>query len=630
MNVDLLIETFNANIAYIEKHHTSLFSKLAGLDSAVANGYYQEKYELVNDKNYFDVLEKATGNHLYSSDSQEYAKIAAKSVNYKIDANVFICSPEYSAQYLSDMTDMLENMADKKINYKELSKIKKFVFFGVGLGLHLKSIDAKINASSYLIVEDDLELFRLSLFLTNYSDLAKNAKITFSIFDDAEEFTLVCENYLQDSFQDNQYIKFFEMLSHSEKKVQEFHLSVTNQAHLRFNFLSLLTQSLLPLEYLDKPYQFLHKDVSFKGSLLEEKPFLLLGAGPSLEKNVALLKKKADDFIIVAVSAVLIFLEKENIVPNIVIHLDAFENARSHFDGLSSLDFLRDTQFLFSAKTDALITLRLNQKNIFFFENSTEYKTDSFRPSSPCVGSISYQILLYMGVKNLYLLGLDLAIDSQTGKTHLESHRYVETLDIKNALKHNDMIEYKKNLIEVAGNGVDIVYTTPHFQTSIAAINYATKVLKKEFQSIQNFGNGAKYNEVETVVFEDISLQRISCNIAEELQKIFGYKSSHGLTFKEKKVIEDKLLYAKQIRKILQKYLEQNVDNTKDFKANILSLIDDIVKEDLNDLAKMIDLYFRYIVPYIFDYLNRQNLNVSKQELQSIKEKLVPYLYSLI
>ena len=644
MNTELLIATFNENISYIEKQQPELFSKLVALDNAVANGHYQEKYELVFDNGYFDVLEKQTNNYLYGQNSDEYATLAARSIDYNLEENLFICSPEHKIDdaslkyykelplledYLSGMAPILHFIGERIDEKKPLKTLEKFIFFGVGLGLHIASIDKKIGAKQYLIVEDDLELFRLSLFTSSYSELSKKAQLYFAIFDDNVEFTETGEKFLSERYEENHYIKYFEMLSHSQEKREAFHLCVTNQAHLRFSYAEMLKQTLLPLENLFSEYQFLERNITLKETLFEEKPFLLVAAGPSLEKNIELLKEKAKSFVIVAVSATLPLLEKLEITPHIVVHLDAFEASIKHFDALESLDFLKDTLCLFSAKTSPLILKRLESKNIFLYEESTSYKENSFRPVSPCVGSLSYQILLYLKVKNIYLLGVDLAVDAQTGQTHSSSHIFAKSLDISDVKSDKRTIEYKKHLLSVEGNRVSSVFTTPHFKTSIDMMNYNTLKVKENIQTIKNFGDGAKFDKVEVAQLIEWDGDTLEENLHKDLQVIFSQYSRSGLSERERKTLELRVEYAQGIRERLFSYMSLEADTVDAFKHNLKQLVEDISRDDSMELSKVFYLYFRYLLPYIFDFVNREDVNISQKELRSINRVMVEHLMQL-
>ena len=621
MNTDKIVANFNANISYIENSHPQLFRKLLALDDAVAEGYYKEQYELVFDNGYFDVLEKSTNNYLYTQNSDDYAKIAAKSIDYELKDNLFVGSYE------------LQSFVSQRVQKSHtLKSIEKFIFFGVGLGLHIQTIHEKIAAEVYLIIENDLELFRLSLFTTNYQELAKEAQLFFCVFEEDSEFALTSELFLNTNYEYNKYIKYFHMLSHSEDKREQFHLAITNQSHLHFSYESLLTQTLAPLKYLHDNYQFLSKKMSFLESSFDKKPFLLLGAGPSLKKQSVWLKKNAFNFVIVAISATLSFLEKEKITPDIVIHLDAFENSIKHFDTLESLDFLQNSISLFSAKTHPIISMRLHKQNIFFFENGTDYKTDSFRPSSPCVGSIAYQMLIYFGVQKLFLLGLDLAVDAQTGATHSESHAFVKTIELEKEAYLHDNIDYKKHFIKMQGNLEKSVFVTPHFKSSIDAINLSTKSLKKEFQTITNFSNGAFFEGVKALSIENYHVENPlnKQELSKELYKLFLEHSSNDLTQDEQRNIESKLSYALSLRDVIKLHDNQETKSVIEYKIALQRLSNTLIAEKKSDINQIFELYLKNILPDIFDYLNRDDLEISLVDIKSADKLLVEQLLQIV
>ena len=64
-----------------------------------------------------------------------------------------------------------------------------FIVFGVVLGIHIPEIIDKMKAKVYHIIEPSLELFRLSLFVTDYSSLFEQSQVYFYIADEEQEFT---------------------------------------------------------------------------------------------------------------------------------------------------------------------------------------------------------------------------------------------------------------------------------------------------------------------------------------------------------------------------------------------------------------------------------------------------------
>ena len=177
---NIVTKNFNDNISYIQVSHPKLFEKLAALESAIEQGHYKQRYELVYENDYFDVFEKETGKYLYCKNSITHASLASQSIDYKLQENLFEgfhkhdISEEQLYEYIEkepfehQMSGFAPIMyyTHKNSSYdKTLKTIDKFIFFGVGLGLHVGAIDKKIASKVYLIVEDDLELFRLSLFV---------------------------------------------------------------------------------------------------------------------------------------------------------------------------------------------------------------------------------------------------------------------------------------------------------------------------------------------------------------------------------------------------------------------------------------------------------------------------------
>jgi hypothetical protein len=80
------------------------------------------------------------------------------------------------------------------------------VFFGIGLATHIRDIAKKVQAQRYLIVEHDLELFKLSTLITPYYDIGKESELVFSVLESEDEFLEKAKEFLaQKSFE------FFQM-----------------------------------------------------------------------------------------------------------------------------------------------------------------------------------------------------------------------------------------------------------------------------------------------------------------------------------------------------------------------------------------------------------------------------------
>lgn len=641
----IITKNFNENISYIEQTHPQLFSKLSALDSAVSQGHYQEKYELVYENNSFDVFEKGTKNYLYNKDSLVHTLLAANSVNYKIDNNLFegfsrhdisddslkkYADEEPFAADMSDIAPLIHYMQENSPQNKTLKTIDKFIFFGVGLGLHITAIQKKINSKVCFIVEDDLELFRLSLFTINYKDLASTATLIFSVFENNDEFMSSSALFLDTSYHYNHYLKYFSLLSHSEDKQNQFQLAVTSQPHIRFLFNNLLNIYLKPLEYLFDDYKILNNSLTFDTPYFNNKPFLVLAMGPSLQKNIKWLKSNHKRFITIAVSSSLSFLEREEISPNIILHLDPFEWGIISFDKVKSKEFTKNSLAFFSTGTPENIMSRFNKKQLFLFENGTDYRTSSLKLSTSCVGSLAYKLLLVLKAKNIFLLGLDLAVDDETGKTHSDSHQSTKNLGREESHIDNDSISYKDTLFKVAGNFKTTVLTTPNFYSSIFTIEYFTKFLKQNGQTVFNLSSGAKFTDTISLHANDINIQNDypEIDVREYLHDFCEENSTVGFSKLELEELQKKLSHAKNLQKTLLNY--QETENIDMYIAGIYSMLTS--EEDINkyELSRVMETYLKYIVHYIFDFFNINELQNDANHIKNINALLKKHIMKIL
>jgi hypothetical protein len=646
-----VIHTFNQNIDYFKLYQPSLFHKLSSIENAIENNLYKERYELIYENESFDVLEKSTDNSLYDKQTNKYTELAVDSVNQKADNNVFqafhkrdftqndlnsLASEEPFTNHLSGFAPLLHYMQTTSTDSgKIMADMHKFVFFGTGLGLHIIPIDKKISAKIYLIIEDDLELFRLSLFTTNYKELANNSKLFFSVFDDDDAFTDVLHQFLELDYHFNHYIKYFHMLNHSQEKQTKMHQLLTSQPHLTFYYNTMLTQYTRPIRYILGNYSYLTNKLSFNDKHLREKPFLFLAAGPSLEKNKDWLKKNHMFYVIVAVAATLPLLEQLEISPDLLIQLDGHLASIEHFNRLESLKFLQNTTCIFSDKTPLSVIDKLQPQHLFLFENTTNYKTNSLKPIAHCVGSVGFEILLRLHVKNIYLLGLDLAVDSETGLTHSPSHinpRHI-TIQEETNEEMESTLDYKSTLVKIEGNLEATVSTTQHFLTSVEIINHLLKTIKESKQIIFNLSSGAKFQNTNPLELTDaIQNKEIDkSKVSKHIQKICKQNASNKPNPSELKILNSKIENAKEVKMEILNYANRSFNNTEEYLETLIVFskqLSDKKKIQTYELHKIFEAYLKYIMPFLVHFLGK--VTSKDVEVTDINKLFVKHLIEIV
>ncbi|MDH4944754.1 6-hydroxymethylpterin diphosphokinase MptE-like protein [Sulfurimonas sp. C5] len=608
---EIIVQNFQKNVQYLQINHRAIYEKLLAYEHYVSQNNIAENFTLSYENGGFDILNLHSNNYLYQQQSQQLIQIMQESVNFQKNENVFETFKVLPKTPETKGYDFVFDLFEKTKN-QELEKIYKFIFFGTGL--HINPIAEKINAEFYLIIEDNIELFRLSLFTTKYFELADKAKLLFAIASDKSEFEIITKKFLDEAFYYNQYIKFFESIFHSDDKVKQFHTTVVTQSHLNFFYSSILKQYTQPLQYLQKNYNFINLTAQQLNEYFQNKSVFLIAPGPSLDKNIEFIKEYQDQYIIVALSATLRTLETANIKPDIITHFDGFERSAVHFEKLENKAFIQDSILLFSAKTPQKIVSMFHKEKLFFFESGTNYKQGFGELSAFCAGSSTYLILVALGFKEIFLIGLDLALEQTTLKTHSDAYTY--TLD---AQQKDDTLSFRDSIIELEGNLRPLVKSTPNFSLSVNAMNEISLGLKQPYQNIYNFNDGAKLQNTIAVSSGSLELQKHSKKSLEELQKLFIRNSAQSLTQKEQKFLSTIAEKTQEKIEILKLFSSEHYATKELFLSALIQLKNDLClcdEKECEVLSILLEHYLKFVYGFIFDACNTQEFNPNIDEIQ--------------
>ncbi len=610
---ELVTNNFHQNINYLQNNHRVVYEKLLAYENHMSTNQLSENFTLSFENGGFDIINLQTNKHLYNQQSNHFVKIMQESVNFQKNENVFesfkILPKTEKTKGYHFAFELFEQTKNQ-----ELEKIYKYIFFGSGL--HIEPIAEKVNAEFYLIIEDNIELFRLSLFTIQYFKLAEQAKLSFAIASEKNEFEVIAKKFLDESFYYNQYIKFFESVFHSEEKLKEFHTLVVTQSHLNFFYSSILEQYTQPLKYLQADYNFINLTSKVLGEYCKNKSVILVAPGPSLDKNIAFLKKNQENFIIIALSATLRTLELANIKPDIITHFDGFERSAVHFEKLENQAFIQDSILLFSAKTPQKIVSMFNRKQLFFFESGTNYKQGFGELSAFCAGSSTYLILVALGFKDIVLIGLDLALEQTTLKTHSNAYSNY-TLE---GQEETDAMNFRDSIIELEGNFQAIVKSTPNFSLSIKAINEISSGLKQPYQNIYNLNDGAKLQNTISVSSADLDIHTHTQKSLHELQQLFYENSSNHLSSNEQSFLSSIAKNIQLKKELVQRFLSKTYDEKTLFTYALVELKNDLclcAEKECEVLSILFENYIRFVYGFIFDYCNTKEIIVDIKKIQA-------------
>lgn len=631
------LETYIRNMEFLEKHSPMLHNKLKIYDEGLNLGLIPEKFQLeFKDNKYFDIYDIENSSWFYGEDSLEYSKNIVSKIDTDFSKNTF--KTFYEQTYNDNIFEMskvapitynsyLGNAAI--IHYvqhntpqnKLMKVVYKYFVFGVGLGIHLSLLHEKIKAKKYLFIEPSLEIFRLSLFVTDYELISKNTDVHFSVSENINDFSQMISYLNKETFLYDQYIKFLIFSNNCDIYIEVIQKFLVAQNHFLYSYDRCLISLQRTCKYISEGFKYL----KLTNNNLFEKPVILLAAGPSLSKDIEFVKKNKDKFIIVSIYVILPYLEEHDIIPDIITQYDqADKPVMKTVERLKNKQLFNNCIFIFASHLVEELVNFFPKENIYLFQALYNVKKDYKTLSSPSIGEISYALLFHLGIKELYILGIDMAL-SDDGRSHIDNHGTNYGI---NRDSSKESISFTATKIIVKGNFKEEVTTLPIYNISINSMNKISDWIKILNIKVYNLSDGAyfnntlplKANEIRIEEFVDIDKVELHTNLVNNLNMI----SSLKLTSEEKKYNKRKLRDSKKLYKVLRKFHNNEYLDAIKFKKSIFKLFDNLiyVKCECLDLQDILLNFYKNNLPYIFHFFNMKYLEDEKNHIEIINKLL--------
>ncbi|ECL0432533.1 motility associated factor glycosyltransferase family protein [Campylobacter coli] len=336
---------------------------------------------------------------------------------------------------------MYENL-EEEINFfyqSILEKTPRYPFvciYGIGNALLIKNL-AK-HYKHLFVFESEIELFILALSTLDLSEelkvykvvlfdcVAKDLEIQIAMIFDQQsilEYLSLYEMFINTSY----YLRFYEkqIVFLNEVCLKTIGVAVRN-ADISC-FLPLLTYE----QFLQNIPSML-ESIPFQRILSERKNkfdnTIVVSAGPSLAKQLPLLKAYQDKAVIFCADGALSILEKEGIIPDYVTNLDCrdlavkfFQNKENLKQSIIALECATHPNVVHSLKAEnCMIVLR--NKALYQRFNLNDF---GYIDTGTHVSHFSYTLALALGFKNIIMIGQDLAFDKE-GNSHSKGFSYGE------------------------------------------------------------------------------------------------------------------------------------------------------------------------------------------------------------
>ncbi len=651
-----LLTCFLGNLKFFETYDKRLFERIGYLSNEIGQGSYKERFalELLDKENDFDILDNKTKKYIYNKKPKSFNSRLIVKTKFNLDNTIGLINPYYYEQNNVDLsaedfdnmfildnsrlvgtikqfTKILKcNLTDKE---QKIKKVDKFIFIGTLLGRHIPKILAHIKARDFFVCEDNLEIFRLSCFVCDYSLFARDGKsVVFSIMEDEADFYEGFSRFTINNLGECCFLKYISTNYNVDRLFSQITNNVMDNDPYLYNFNAQLYHTFQRHISLLGKQRFINFSKLKELNTLKQKPVLLTGAGPSLGKNIAWLEKNQDKFIIVAMAASIKKLTQNNIKIDIITSLDGqnfvFDN---HFK--ESLSAIKDTIKLISSNSDNNIFKEFkNDKFCFALETFSSILENNTQVSGRSVGEVSMQILLLLKFENIYLLGTDLALDQKTGQTH--DSGYTDTkhnLKDKDALEKKDTFSLRDELVKIKGNFLDEVLTTRLFQISLKIYVTLIKIFRQEQTKIYNLNEqGAFIEGTIPLKIKDLKLdnlhktekleksentkQKVTKNYNTILKDIFTRISIKSLNKKEKESFKKELVNLEPILEFLRTFENEDFKDEEEFFIKQKEFIDMLFKALCHSYLSSICISYNLIIQrYIrFYFLQKDNKFNSK------------------
>jgi len=640
-------KTYNENMQFLQEEHQKIYNQIRFFESQLTSSERTQRYELKYLKTHFDVYDNTSENFLYNQNSYEYSQSLVEQISNDTVKNKF--QPYQTHNFDSSFMDSVQredimaknftaiaplvDYTDKYIHALPRNKnIHKFIFFGTALGFQIQEMNEQHNCKVFLICEPNLELFRLSLFTVNYKEISQKTDILFSIADEELLFQEKCARFLIHKYILNHDIHYNLFSLTAAPLIKQFQSAVSLQSFITFSYHRRFMATKRPLEYMNSEFDFLNvSEDKSRVSVLSNKPILILAAGPSLLKNIQWLKDNADKFIIISISANLKLLYKHKIKPDIIIHLDSEKEVNlNNFEEID-MNYFSDAMVLLSSLTHMAIAEKFANNKIFMIQAFTVYFNKLGRLVSFSVGEVAYAFALLYNAKEIYLLGLDFALDPTTNESHSSGHQHnVAHKDIKNTNKHDDLnLQY--NFHKIKGNFVEEINTTSILYASLCEFDIFTHRFKQDDTKIHNLSNGAYLGNTKALQVENLDLDCFTVVnktvLKEQLHDEFLKNSKNSLDKEDRLLLNRKVKNAKHIKQLIKLQLsKKSYKQSRVFLNDISALVEKIIKEESKtnseDLNKILLEYTRLVSHYVYDLCerssNEENVLVHVQNLNEL------------
>lgn len=645
------IATYLENIEFLKNNHNSLYQRVDMLSLAIESNQYKERYHLeyIQEDKEFDIFDEHTQTYIYDKQPKKFINTAVANSNLDKHNSIDLLDPRiYNRTKPFNINEQktMESKTLAKVHNdifeytnifkkstiredKRFLEIEKFIFVGTLLGRHIEPIVIKLKTMLLLIYEKNLEIFRLSLFTTNYAKISSENNIfcIFSIMEEEKEEFKKFKKFFSYEVYSNHMLKYYSTNYNIGNFFDTLLSVIKTQTPFSFTYETMIDYLISPASSNISNYPIL--DTKFNHTLLQDTPVLFVAAGPSLGRNIEWIKKYKNRYTIVAVGAAVSKLIASDIIPDLITSADGDEIIAKQFP-LEIREKIQNIPFLASTSTSSKVLKIFPKNNIILYELMCLFKKESEVIQGYSVGEITLKLLSILGANHIYMLGTDMALDQETGASHIADHDLgtTHTLDENkkeaNYFMKNNEFQMKETSLAIKGNLRETVITTTSFINSINAYKYNMQIILQQNPNIRiyNLCDGAYLEGTTPLKIDDIAIPNKNKKELHIQEKLLSH-STMELNAKDIKNIQECITIVNTLLNKLKKLKKLKLKSYQEFKEKreqILTIIHQRFSPYANLYAGIIfNRYYLTMEAYLGFQFN-EKLSNEKELINQTKE----------
>ncbi|AEE96760.1 motility associated factor glycosyltransferase family protein [Mahella australiensis] len=418
------------------------------------------------------------------------AKLGGDTLQYESESKKIFIHSSY------DPIKEAERWADN-VNLEPDSVV---IVYGLGLGYHLEQLLMHMGGENrLLIVEPSANIFLHAIETDRVRQLLDDERVFISVADDQKGITFLLSQYIPYNKMEHcifiDFGPYSRIFNRHYKDFTDAIRDVINAKVINRNTLLHFAAQWQDNFFANLPYALQSIPVSQLMHKFSGRPVVIVSAGPSLNKNIHLLKEIKDKAFILCVGTALKALLKHDIMPHAVISVDGGYPNYVHFKDIRCNIPLIYSFTLHPGIVEEWVGPRFIMGIFDPMSLWLQEKLDTqigMIMSGPSVANVAFSLATNMKANPIILIGQDLAY-SDDGRTHA------------------DGTTYEKDRIQIDGkkykyvDGIDgqLVPTSSSFLSFLTWFENTIMGLDDDVTIIDATEGGAKIHGTKIMTFRD-------------------------------------------------------------------------------------------------------------------------------